>query len=237
MKLSEHERAIEKKALEFARSNKKRIAKAFTDKATYPSEKNPVSVFMAGSPGAGKTEASIALIENAPKGVIRIDPDSLRTHFEDYDGSNSYLFQRGVSVLVEKIHDLALNQEQSFILDGTLSNYDIAVKNIDRSLGKQRSVLILYVYQEPKQAWDFVTAREQVEGRRILAEHFIQQYYQARDVVNQLKKTYQENIIVDLLIKNVDGSNRRRIANIDNIDNHKPEKYTRSEIEHIVKLL
>jgi UDP-N-acetylglucosamine kinase len=42
MKLSEHERAIEKKALEFARSNKKRIAKAFTDKATYPSEENPV---------------------------------------------------------------------------------------------------------------------------------------------------------------------------------------------------
>jgi UDP-N-acetylglucosamine kinase len=237
MKLSEHERAIEKKALEFARSNKKRIAKAFTDKAIYPSEENPVSVFMAGSPGAGKTEASIALVENAPKGVIRIDPDSLRTHFEDYDGSNSYLFQRGVSVLVEKIHDLVLSQKQSFILDGTLSNYDVAVKNIDRSLSKQRSVLILYVYQEPAQAWNFVVAREQIEGRRILAEHFIEQYYQARDVVNQLKKTYGEYITADLLIKNIDGSNRTRIANIENIGNHNPEKYTHSEIENIIKLL
>lgn len=233
MKLSEHEKAIEKKALEFARSNKKRIAKAFTNKATYPSEEKPVSVFMAGSPGAGKTEASIALVENAPKGVIRIDPDSLRTHFEDYDGSNSYLFKKGVSVLVDKIHDLALSQKQSFILDGTLSNYDIATKNIDRSLGKQRSVLIVYVYQEPQQAWNFVIAREKVEGRKILPEHFIHQYYQARHVVNQLKADYDTKVNVDLLIRDED----LRIVNIDSIDDHAPEKHTKQAIEKIVKLI
>lgn len=233
MKLSEHEKAIEKKALEFARSNKKRIAKAFTNKATYPSEEKPVSVFMAGSPGAGKTEASIALVENAPKGVIRIDPDSLRTHFEDYDGSNSYLFQKGDSVLVDKIHDLALSQKQSFILDGTLSNYDIATKNIDRSLGKQRSVLIVYVYQEPQQAWNFVIAREKVEGRKILPEHFIHQYYQARHVVNQLKADYDTKVNVDLLIRDED----LRIVNIDSIDDHAPEKHTKQAIEKIVKLI
>jgi hypothetical protein len=172
-------------------------------------------------------------VENAPKGVIRIDPDSLRTHFEDYDGSNSYLFQKGVSVLVDKIHDLALSQKQSFILDGTLSNYDIATKNIDRSLGKQRSVLIVYVYQEPQQAWNFVIAREKVEGRKILPEHFIHQYYQARHVVNQLKADYDTKVNVDLLIRDED----LRIVNIDSIDDHAPEKHTKQAIEKIVKLI
>ena len=43
-------------AEKFARENKKRIAKALTDKSIFPRESDPVSVFMAGAPGAGKTE-------------------------------------------------------------------------------------------------------------------------------------------------------------------------------------
>lgn len=65
---------------------------------------------MAGSPGAGKTEASKALLEEfVEKGrkVLRIDPDDLRSEFEHYSGNNSWLFQPAVSILVEKIHDLA----------------------------------------------------------------------------------------------------------------------------------
>ncbi|MGU9958140.1 MAG: zeta toxin family protein [Arenicellales bacterium WSBS_2016_MAG_OTU3] len=53
---------------------------------------------------------------------------------------------------------------------------------------KGRTVQILYVYQEPILAWNFVQSREAVEGRRILPEHFIKQYFAARDVVNKLKK-------------------------------------------------
>ena len=101
---------------------------------------------MAGSPGAGKTEASKALIADLqPEGseILRIDPDDLREEFEDYTGANSYLFQRAVSILVEKLHDFALKQKQSFLLDGTLSNHEIAEKNIGRSLDKKRFVQIL----------------------------------------------------------------------------------------------
>ncbi|WP_369700297.1 zeta toxin family protein [Halomonas sp. I5-271120] len=45
----------------------------------------------------------------------------MRDHFPGYTGNNSWLFQRAVSIVVDKIHDLMLNQRQSFILDGTLS--------------------------------------------------------------------------------------------------------------------
>ena len=70
---------ISEEALRFARSNKKSIAKRLTDKAIYPSEESPVSVFMAGSPGAGKAEASLALVNLcADTPILGIDPDELR---------------------------------------------------------------------------------------------------------------------------------------------------------------
>lgn len=230
--MTEEESRVAESALEFARKNKKTIGKKFTDPAQFPSEENPVSVFMAGSPGAGKTEASIELLDavDGPP-IMRIDPDELRKEFAEYDGSNAWLFQAAVSVLVEKIHDLALKQRQSFLLDGTLSNHELAKKNIERSLGKDRLVQILYVYQDPMQAWEFVQAREAEEGRRIKPQTFIEQYFAAREVVNKLKAEFGKRVRVDLLFKNRDNSPRFFKAGIDQIDNHVPEKYTPADLE------
>jgi UDP-N-acetylglucosamine kinase len=238
MSLTKTDADIAAKALAFAKQNKKPIARRLTDPEKYQPEENPVSVFMAGSPGAGKTEASKALIADLQSDggeILRIDPDDLRAEFEDYTGENSYLFQSAVSILVEKLHDFAIKQKQSFILDGTLSNYSIAEKNIKRSLDKKRFVQILYVYQEPGLAWEFVVAREHLEGRKIPEEQFIEQYFAARDVVNSLKGRFGKKIQVDLLLKNIDGSNRVYEANIDKIDNFVPEKYTKYEVETIIR--
>ena len=97
---------IETGAIDFARKHKKDIAKRITSKADYPPEKNPVSVFMAGSPGAGKTEASKELIDELTDGkndIIRIDPDELRSEFPGYQGDNSYLFQPGGFTPISRI--------------------------------------------------------------------------------------------------------------------------------------
>ena len=235
MALSEQEIRVEQEALEYARAQKKIIARRLTDLTVYLPEKDPVSVFMAGSPGAGKTEASIELIAKIGTPVIRIDPDELRSEFPAYNGENTYLFQKAVSVLVDRIHDNALDQSQSFLLDGTLSRYDLARKNIERSLKRKRTVQILYVYQEPRLAWEFVQAREAAEGRRILPETFIEQYFAAREVVNRLKRELGKDINVDLLLKNNDNSQRLYRAGVDQIDNHGPEKYGRADIEKMLK--
>jgi adenylate kinase family enzyme len=235
MALSEEEQRLMREALAFAKANRRAIARRRTDPATYTPEENPVSVFMAGSPGAGKTEASIELIERIGTPVIRIDPGELRTECPGYTGANAYLFQPAVSILVEKIHDEALEQAQSFVLDGTLSNYDRARKNIKRSLARSRTVQILYVYQEPMLAWDFVVAREAAEGRHIKPETFVNQYFTAREVVNGLKREYGNRIAVDLLLKNNDNSNRLYKAGVDQIDHHIPEKYSRSDVEEMLK--
>lgn len=111
------EEQVKNNAIAFARSNKKAIGRRRTDKEHFPPEEAPVSVFMAGSPGAGKTEASMALVNLfANTSILRIDPDELRNEFEAYTGGNSWLFQGAVSILVEKILDFAIAQRQSFLL-------------------------------------------------------------------------------------------------------------------------
>lgn len=231
------EQHIWDEAIAFARSNKKTIGRRLTNKELYPPEEEPVSVFMAGSPGAGKTEASIALVNLfADTAILRIDPDELRNEFAAYTGGNSWLFQGGVSILVEKILDFAIEQKQSFLLDGTFSNLEVARRNVERSLKRGRFVQILYVYQNPVLAWGFVKAREEAEGRRIRPEHFVDQYFAARDVVNALKLEYGGNVHVDLLLKHIDNSGRLYKAGVDKIDYHIPEQYTRADLTAMLGL-
>jgi UDP-N-acetylglucosamine kinase len=234
--MTEEERKVYEGALAYAKANKKMRCVELTDPKIYLPEETPVSVFMAGSPGAGKTEAAkwiIAQLESRPSApkILRIDPDDLRGEFPGYTGSNSWLFQRAASTWVDRMHDLVLEQSQSFILDSTFSNLARARKNVERSLAKNRPVTILYVYQSPFLAWEFVQAREAEEGRRVLPDRFIDQYFAAREVVNTLKREFGPKIAVDLLLKpNNDVSKLVRVG-VDQIDTHVPERFTRAEIE------
>lgn len=84
MSLSPKELEIVNDALAFAKANRNSIAIKYTNKIIYPAENSPISIFMAGSPGAGKTEASIAivsLLQHRNEKIIRIDPDDLRSEF------------------------------------------------------------------------------------------------------------------------------------------------------------
>ena len=236
--MKEEEIAIQNRAKEFARSNKKIIARELADTKVFLPDDFPVSVFMAGSPGAGKTESSRNLIKRLTKdehAVLRIDSDELRSKFPEYNGTNSHLFMAATSIVADKIQDCALDNGQSFIFDGTLSNLERARDNIKRSLGKERFVQILYVYQEPIQAWLFVKAREVKDGRSIPSEAFITQYFKARENVNLLKSEFGKNIKVDLVIKNIDGTDFSYRENIDIIDNYIPEKYTKEDLENMIK--
>ena len=53
LQLTPEQKKIQDEALAFAQKNKKEIAKNWTDPLRFIPEDDPVSVFMAGSPGAG----------------------------------------------------------------------------------------------------------------------------------------------------------------------------------------
>lgn len=234
--------AIQSIALAFAKENRKRIAQERTDIKKYRPDEKPVTVFMAGSPGAGKTEFSknvISILEkNNEHKVIRIDGDDIRREIPGYTGSNSYLFQGAVSLIVEKIHDFVLSQKQSFVLDGTFSKYEKAIDNIKRSLDKGRKVFVFYVYQHPAIAWRFTEKREQVEGRHIPKESFIEQFFGARETIIRVRKEFGDEVTIFLVKKDYEQNMIENVVEIKHgnlpIDEYVKDRYTKDEIEKML---
>lgn len=235
------EESIKKEAIDFVKKkeNVKNIIQEFANPINILPDTTPVSVFMAGSPGAGKTEFSKELInvlwDNNNNLVARIDADEIRKKIPCYTGGNAYLFQGAVSIAVEKIHDSVLKNEQNFILDGTLSNFEKAKDNIERSLNKSRTVFIFYIYQDPITAWEFTKRREEKEGRRILRENFIEQFISAKNVVEKLKEYFGKKITVYFVEKDFKNQIIQFKENIDRIDSHIKIKYTREQLEDLIK--
>lgn len=223
------------KAIAEAKAMKKTIAKNMIDHL--PEEESAVSVFMAGSPGAGKTETAKSMISQFKKEhgveVVHIENDELRKEFEDYNGLNSPLFQNAATRLVEAIHDRALKKKVSFLLDSTLSSFEKAKSNIERSLKKERYVLIIFVYQDPEQAWCLVKAREIVEGRRVPPEVFVDQFLKSQAVVSELKKIFKDQIDIIFMEKNLDGTREKPYFNVNDIDSLLGKKYNRASLEAI----
>ncbi|HVB19767.1 MAG TPA: zeta toxin family protein [Candidatus Paceibacterota bacterium] len=230
---------IRAQAIDFAKKHKGEIADELTDTSRILSDEHPISVFMAGSPGAGKTEFSKELIgileKDGQRKVLRIDGDDLRQRMPEYVGNNSDLFQGAISIVVDKIHDSILEKRQSFILDGTFAKYEKASHNIRRSLNKHRSIFIFYVYQTPSTAWRFTQAREQLEGRNIPKSAFIEQFCGAKETVEKLHREFTDKIVIFLVKKDFNSSATKEMVKIvdpnTSIDAYVGEHYTKEELE------
>ena len=101
MQMSKEELQKSERARKFIRDNEKLLISRFCNKTEYPPDDNPVSLFMAGAPGSGKTEFSKNLIKFfekmfRPAKIVRIDPDEIRDLLPEYKGNNSNLFQGAI---------------------------------------------------------------------------------------------------------------------------------------------
>lgn len=163
---------------------------------------HPLSLFMAGAPGAGKTEVSKGLVSNFDRGEVwRLDPDDLRAYFDCYNGANSHVIQRAISPIVERCIDLSRDSKVHLIVDGTLSSWPVAERNILNALKAKRTVVVMFVLQDPLVSWEFVKAREHAEGRRIKKEVFIEQYFGSIDVMNKVIATFSPRVITWCTVK------------------------------------
>lgn len=229
-----------KQANTFIRTHKKEICSIFADISKYPPVHNPTSYFMAGSPGAGKTEYSKAFIkilcEKEPeRKIVRIDADEIRDHIPFYNGKNSYIIQPAASLGVEKILDYVFKNDQDFLLDGTLASFTVAYKDITRSLRHHRKVGIVYIYQDPLIAWDFTKKRELVEGRSIPKKAFIEAFFLAEENVRKLKKEFGSDINLTLVIRNINQGIEKSAFNIDTIDSYLKISYTPGSLDGLLE--
>jgi len=218
-------------ARKFIKKNEKSIIEKFASLEKFPSRDNPFSIFMAGSPGAGKTEFSKAFIESSepdsPLYAVRIDADEIKDIIPQYKGNNSDVVQGAASLGVEKLYDYILKHNQNVIVDGTFAKYEIAYRNIKRSIEKKRIVSIFYIYQDPLVAWDFTQKREKIEGRYIPKEAFINSFFAAKENVERIKSEFKDKVMIFLIKKNdIDNSIEKFWVNIDSVDNYIKMTYT-----------
>jgi len=190
---------------------------------------NKVAVFMAGSPGSGKTEVATSVTE-LYNNLAVIDADSFRSEFPGYNGSNSSAFQRGAAWLVDHVLTYLLHNEYSFILDGTFA-IDRATQNIDRAINRGYEVTIYYVYQDPYVAWDFTKVRELNEGRFVPKDRFINAYFKSRDNISTTKKQFGDKVELNIVFKDYQNKIEDVMIDVEDVELILPARYSRKELE------
>lgn len=91
------------------------------------------------------------------------------------------------------------------ILDGTLSTYDKAAKNVQLALDNNQSVRIVYVYREPVEAMrNGVLTRAMKRGRTVTIDAVVKGHAGSSEVVRKLQTTFGNN--PNFKIKVIDNS-------------------------------
>lgn len=218
---------MEDKSLVYAKEHKREfLNQLIADKDVRPIKD---AIFMAGSPGAGKTEVAEALsmlISN----LVVIDADDFRSKFPDYNGQNSSQFQRGASYLVDFSFTEILKKSYSFILDGTFA-IGKASQNVERALKRGYQVTIYYVHQDPLISWEFTKKREGKQGRYVPKETFINAYFKSRLNIQELKSEFGDKICLHLIHKDYQDNISDVQFDVNSVELVLPEKYTREDLE------
>ena len=231
--MDEEEMRRAEDAFRWVKENEQTLIAKFATPGEYETDTVLVSLFMAGSPGAGKTEVSKRLIQRFSKKPIRIDADEIRTQCPGYRGEDAHIFQKAANKGVNILYDHGLHEGLNLILDGTFA-YGDAPSNIGRSLDKGRKVEIFFIYQEPQIAWEFTKKREQLEGRRVTKGVFINSFLKSKENVGAVKESFGEKVELNLVVKDFEKDTDRLELNITGIDQHLEKVYSRDELEAII---
>lgn len=226
-------------ARKFIKEHKKELCGHFADKEIYTPVLNPSAYFMAGSPGAGKTEYSKSFIlqlqERAPqRKIVRIDADEVRDYIPHYDHTNAIAVQGAAALGVEYLLDCVLKHSQDFLLDATFADYEKSHQNITRCLHRNRKIGITNIYQDPLVAWEFTKKREKVEGRPVPKETFINAFFTAKENVDKTKKEFNDQVQLDLVIKNVNQGIEKTQFNIDQVANFLKIEYNPQTLRELL---
>lgn len=253
MQLTKEEEFIQKDAIVYIKKNKNQLIEKFVIQKK-PLPLNLLTFFMAGSPGAGKTEfskrymqewtdsffkkmkqdkklAKIALdasvrIEEYETLFIRIDVDEIREFLPQYQKTdvkkgikgNAHVIQKAANKGLDFLRKYCLDNSVSFLHDGTFGNYKTLRDLIKKSLRRDRNVEIFYIYLDPVAAWEFTQERERIEGRNIVKEKFIEQFFNSQKNVDRVKKEFKKEIKVNCVLKNENNEVVKIKFNIEGIE-------------------
>ena len=164
---------------------------------------------------------------------MRIDADDFRCKIPGYDGTNAYVFQNAATVAVQKILDRAFAKNIPFLLDGTFA-YANSLMNIKRAIRHNFKPEIVFVYQEPQQAWHFTKIREKTEGRIVPASVFIDAYINSKQNIRSVKNEFGDAVEITLVIKNINADDEKVIVDVVEIESYLEKSYNKDELKGLL---
>ena len=184
------------------KTNQDEIVKQFFKQ--HPPQKKKLAFFMAGVPGAGKTEFAENTINSVSPKLVPIEHDKLVEYIKGYKPEDYYKFRTAGSILVTRILDECLKSGYSFIFDGTLS-HEKGYRNIQKALKKDYFVQVVYIIQEAKIAWSFTKDRELKTKRSIEKQGFINTCEKINESLLDIFKKFKGHAGFGLWIFNKNG--------------------------------
>ncbi|OGJ65040.1 hypothetical protein A3F36_01145 [Candidatus Peribacteria bacterium RIFCSPHIGHO2_12_FULL_55_11] len=220
-------------ALQYVKDHRKELITTFTKGYKESHPEKPLSIFLAGSPGAGKTEYAQSIVDLGPA-LLRIEADAIREWLPMYTGSNSDKVQQAASRGVDFLYDYALKQEISIVLDSTFTPFSVALQNVQRSLKRGRIVQLHYIYQDPIAAWAFVKKREVVEGRRVPREAFIRKFFEAYENVGRIKQEFEQQVELTVVVRDYRSREKKFFAIAPSLESIMKIPYTEKQLQKIL---
>jgi len=274
MEFTDEEKKLQKEAIKEIDDNKDKLLEEFIlSKKVIPT--SSVSIFMAGCPGAGKTEFSKTYekqsrlyferlkesskikkvfrknnvkIDKYKNLFVRIDVDEIREFLPQYVKTDSKKGTKGNAHIINKaatngldfLRNYCINNNLSFLLDGTFGNqFSTFNKIIKKLLRQDRKIIIFFIYSSPLVAWEFTQKRECVEGRNVTKEKFISQYLKSIDNVRRAKDKFGNKIDLNCVLKDKNNGVKKIFYNEPGIDKILKLGYNGNEVteEYLNKIL
>lgn len=217
--------------VEWVKKNKKDFILKMVREAGVEPDAEPGAFFMAGLPGAGKTEISKNMIADFKVPILRIDMDEIAEELPGYKPEHADKFRKSATLLLSETFSYAIHHDLDFLMDGTFGSTK-ASENIERCLKRGYSVQIVYAFQNPKLAWEFTLAREKVEHRAIKFDGFVEAYYKTINNIKGVSEKYGDKVVIDIAIK--DDKNQvgewKRNVQMDEIDKLLNVEYNKDKL-------
>lgn len=189
----------------WAKQNRKELCKKFfAEKDIKKWQK--IALFMAWSPGAGKTEFIRRLLLIDEKALYyTLDLDLIRWWMPNYNWKNAEQYTRGAIKILEKLIDECLDNEYPFVLDWTFTSTPVMDRNLERLIKKEYKIHVFYIHTLAELAWLYTLYRWKEEGRCIPVDRFINDYLVAPENVCAFSEKY-EWLLVYIVNKIYDGN-------------------------------
>lgn len=192
------------------------------------------TIFLAWAPWAWKTEfLETVLISES---FMVIDIDKYRCYFEWYNWKNADLYQDTSSRVATKIFEYCLKKDLKIIFDWTLTS-EIWLKNIKKSLEKNRKIWIILIYQDPVISYWYTIVRQENNERKVSMEAFLRIYYNSIKYCFEITKKYK-NINFVIWSKNKNRERKQIVFyNKDKFDKYFMVEYNQKALKEKLEKL